>query len=474
MWALPTTSGCRNLSEFRECIVRSFVEGIVWSLVVVLALRTWCVQGVVIPCRVTGDSMLPGLRGEHYSVRCSDCGFRYDVDATHGRPAATICPNCENRQSDDPLPHSAWGDGVLVGRGAFFWRNPQRWERVVFRLPNDPQSSAIKRIVGLPGEEVLIRNGDVFIDGQPARKPYRVQRSLAVLVHDADFQPPDARFPPRWQGAERHSRWVGAFGRFARRATSPADAFDWLEYHHWRRVAGAEAAVVRQPICDDLYNHARTRREEESNLVFDLMLRFRVVEVFGSGMLAVRLNSGGDLFEVQIDPQQGRYRASHNGKALPGAEGRLPAVLSGSELWVSQVDQQFILAQDDCPLVQWPFAPADRSGQQAAAPVAIGAKGLGVVLEHLRLYRDVYYSRPLGADPQRDFEEPWKLGPDDYYVLGDNSLVSHDSRNWEGSPGVNRNLLLGKPFVLMYPMKTHRWRDWVFQVPELGRIEYIP
>ncbi len=454
--------------------MRSVLEWIVWSLVVATALRTWCVQGVLVPCRVTGDSMLPGLRGEHLSLQCSDCGFRYDADASHGRPATTICPNCENRQRDDLPPRAAWGDGVLIGRGAFYWREPRRWERVVFRLPHDPQTWAIKRIVGLPGEEVSIRDGDVFIDGQPARKPYRVQRSLAVLVHDADHQPPDARFPPRWQGAERHSRWVGAFGRFARRATSAADAFDWLEYHHWRRVAGVEAAVVRQPIRDDLFNHALTRREEESHVVWDLMLSFRVVEVFGSGLLAVRLNSGDDSFEVQIDPQQCSYRVTHNGRELPGAAGKLPGGLNGGEIWVSQVDQQFVVALDDQPIVQVPFDRKSRVQERSETPAAIGAKGLGLVLEHLRLYRDVYYSRPPDCDPARGFEKPWKLGADEYYVLGDNSLVSHDSRNWDGPPGVNRNLLLGKPFVLMYPMKVCRWGDWFFQVPELGRIEYIP
>lgn len=454
--------------------MRWFLEWIVWSLVVVTALRTWCVQGIIVPCRVTGDSMLPGLRGEHFSLRCADCGFRYDADASHGRPPATTCPNCEHRQSDELPPHAAWGDGVLIGRGAFYWRNPRRWERVVFRLPHDPQSWAIKRIVGLPGEEVSIRDGDVYIDGQPARKPYRVQRSLAILVHDADFQPPDARFPPRWQGAERHSRWVGAFGRFARRATSAADAVDWLEYHHWRRVAGAEAAVVRQPIRDDLFNHAVTRREEESHVVHDLMLSFRVVEVFGSGLLAVRLNSGRDTFEVQLDPQQCSYRAMHNGRELPGAAGRLARSLSGAEIWVSQVDRQFVLAINDEPIIQWPYIPEKPPDEPGGAAAAIGAKGLGVVLEHLRLYRDVYYTRPTGCDPSRGFETPWKLGADDYYVLGDNSLVSHDSRNWEGPPGVNRNLLLGKPFVLIYPMRVYQWGGWFFQVPELGRIEYIP
>ena len=40
---------------------------------------------------------------------------------------------------------------------------------------------------------------------------------------------------------------------------------------------------------------------------------------------------------------------------------------------------------------------------------------------------------------------PCQLGPDEYFVLGDNSSVSDDSRTWRNGPGLPRKLLIGKP-----------------------------
>jgi signal peptidase I len=41
--------------------------------------------------------------------------------------------------------------------------------------------------------------------------------------------------------------------------------------------------------------------------------------------------------------------------------------------------------------------------------------------------------------------EGWQLGPEDYFVLGDNAEISDDSRNWPGRPALDAKLLVGKP-----------------------------
>ena len=41
--------------------------------------------------------------------------------------------------------------------------------------------------------------------------------------------------------------------------------------------------------------------------------------------------------------------------------------------------------------------------------------------------------------------EGWRLGPDEYYVLGDNADISDDSRSWVAGPGVDAKLLIGRP-----------------------------
>ena len=42
----------------------------------------------------------------------------------------------------------------------------------------------MKRVVGLPGETIEIRGGDVYVNGAIARKSLAQQREMAVLVHD--------------------------------------------------------------------------------------------------------------------------------------------------------------------------------------------------------------------------------------------------------------------------------------------------
>lgn len=49
--------------------------------------------------------------------------------------------------------------------GRLFGRSPKRGEVVVFRRPHDPDQVWIKRVVGLPGDRVQVRNGVVFVNG---------------------------------------------------------------------------------------------------------------------------------------------------------------------------------------------------------------------------------------------------------------------------------------------------------------------
>jgi signal peptidase I len=61
------------------------------------------------------------------------------------------------------------------GERLIVFRNINRLERgqiVAFRYPQDVSRSFVKRIVGLPGEEIAIRDGRVFIDGREIDEPY--------------------------------------------------------------------------------------------------------------------------------------------------------------------------------------------------------------------------------------------------------------------------------------------------------------
>ena len=55
---------------------------------------------------------------------------------------------------------------LIIDELSYRFKSPQRGQVVVFRYPNNPQEYFIKRIIGLPGEEVQIKDGQVWIFNQ--------------------------------------------------------------------------------------------------------------------------------------------------------------------------------------------------------------------------------------------------------------------------------------------------------------------
>src|SRR6266481_3849041 len=64
---------------------------------------------------------------------------------------------------DSMVPTFRNGDYLLIDELTYKVRVPERGEVVVFRYPNDPSVYFIKRIVGLPGEKVEIKNNHVIV-----------------------------------------------------------------------------------------------------------------------------------------------------------------------------------------------------------------------------------------------------------------------------------------------------------------------
>lgn len=57
------------------------------------------------------------------------------------------------------------GDHVFGNRLAYLFEKPKRFDIVIFKYPDHEKELFIKRIVGLPGETVEIKDGKVYIDG---------------------------------------------------------------------------------------------------------------------------------------------------------------------------------------------------------------------------------------------------------------------------------------------------------------------
>jgi len=69
-------------------------------------------------------------------------------------------------------PNLHHGQFMIINRAVYYLHPPQRGDVIVFHSPGNPRKDFIKRVVGLPGEEVEMREGQVFIDGTRLEETY--------------------------------------------------------------------------------------------------------------------------------------------------------------------------------------------------------------------------------------------------------------------------------------------------------------
>lgn len=76
------------------------------------------------------------------------------------------------------LPQLHDGERLLVNKLVYYriqsvsWGHIERGDIVVFWFPNDPDKSYVKRVIGLPGETVELKNGRVLVDGKELNEDY--------------------------------------------------------------------------------------------------------------------------------------------------------------------------------------------------------------------------------------------------------------------------------------------------------------
>jgi signal peptidase I len=120
---------------FKKSVGREYLESIIVAVILALFIRTFTVQAFKIP---TGSMKENLLIGDHLLVN-----------------KLVYSP------SFGPL------EDRIMGK-----RPIRRGDVVVFKFPEDPTRDFIKRVIGLPGETVEIRNKQVLVDGKPIVEPY--------------------------------------------------------------------------------------------------------------------------------------------------------------------------------------------------------------------------------------------------------------------------------------------------------------
>ncbi len=174
-------------------------QTILLTVIIFLAVRS-----VVQNFRVEGASMEPTLHTGQYLLINKAAYFRAD-----GTPFATLLP------------------GTREGSSDFVFGGPQRGDVVVFQAPTQPDKDFIKRVIGLPGDTVLIRNGQVFVNGEHLDEPYiHFPATYNYPIDGKPFVVPDENFfvlgDNRPNSSDSHLGWTVPVGNLIGRA--------WVSY----------------------------------------------------------------------------------------------------------------------------------------------------------------------------------------------------------------------------------------------------
>jgi signal peptidase I len=227
----------------------------------------------------------------------------------------------------------------------------------------------------------------------------------------------------------------------------------------------------------DTYGYNRGYDRGGENEVRDLMLGLNVAVTRGEGRFLMRLHDGTEEFETVFDfaAQRAELRRVRTGETLHSAQ--LPAAFqkSGSRVEFSLWDHQVILAVNGAPVwPAWSYPEPEQRGPTPWQPAQFGVARLDVEVSHVQVYRDVYYT---AGDGRRAITEPLTLRSSEYFVLGDNSPVSRDSRSWDHDTLLSADMFLGKPLVVHLPSRRVRLefagRQTEVRIPEFSRIRYI-
>ncbi len=408
-----------------------------------LLVDTWLVHGFLVPLIVASNSMAPAIRGPHRAWQCQECGhvFVCSLESLPAPGAAVVCPNC-GAKNDPAAGVDRLGDRLFVDRSAFLWRSPRRFETVVFRCPDEARSLCVKRVLGLPGEIIQIQAGDVLVDGVMASKNAAQAQEMAVAVHEVP--PLDGRWQSlsNWQAREGHFIHAGPLHQpsaFSGR-NKPKKPLDWLVYHHRRRAA-ASRELEPSAVLDESPSDQNESRQCDP--VVDLAVACEL-QTSGQGDVALRVRSGVDDIDVRIDLETGEGELSQNGQpsALVNASAEPFSRFALLELMV--VDHRAVVLLNHKVLTDYEYEPTATSNPAAAGLLtwpadevaAVGAVGAQVDVRRLAVSRDVYYTSGRGGQAK------YRLGPGEYFLLGDNSPHSADSRGWSPS-GISDSQLVG-------------------------------
>jgi signal peptidase I len=389
--------------------------------------------------------------------------FKYFVLEISKIPSGSMQPTLMGN------PETGVFDRTLVDKLSYHFREPERFEIVVFKHPLERSRVMVKRLVGMPGEELKIEFGDLWTRARAdepwriLRRPPRVQAAFWRTLR------PSARTPD-WTVVRGGKEWQVTSTRIVARGDGEArfrgPIRDGYLDGYPRQLDGKISADPRhgnQAVGDVRLEGELTAQADTSELTFELTEGQRVYEFTLPGPAAPEAAE----LRVRIrDSLTQTERIEHGPRVRAPAGERVGFALEN-------LDDRLAFELEDEPLLT---AEIEASPRQEAF-LKLGVTGGGAEFDELCVRRDIYYLQPGEEDPARARRQgAWSVAipPGNYVMLGDNTQDSADGRLWEAQtwrqpgagPGIRGNYRFGENPV--YGHREIRFRD------EWGEVHFFP
>jgi signal peptidase I len=459
-----------------------------------LLLRTLVLE----PFGVPTGSMAPALLGNHREGNCPRCNYPVKVGFPSPGGNATDhfrqigCPNCGKHFSLLEA-RDLNGDRLLVDKNVFNLRLPRRWEMAVFHCPDtDPNELGkpyVKRVIGLPGEIIRIIDGDIYANDLLVRKNLAEVQETREVVFDMAFVPKTQGWNSRWlvEPPENDPRLplttpkpvVEAESNVVRGGTLILDASDpahpsaAIRYRHWNLDERKVEPIRAWSSYDGV---PRLFHQLPPVHDFSFVCEIEVVSALPEAVFACDLFDGADTVQAEVSigsPASGLITLTHDRHGgLASARGFSLETHNTYRLEFAFVDRRVSLAIDGKTVLPPVDLPAIFSRAEVSSPVQLKARGCRLAIRNFTLYRDIYYTQ-FGEHGTQD---PAVLSVHEFFVLGDNSGNSQDSRKWP-NPGVPDTDFIGKPFLIHQPLHpaklTVAGEERVFQTLDWSRLRWL-
>lgn len=130
---IPGPNKTGEQSELEKSLFREVVETIGLAVILAIILRTFVIQAFFIPSGSMENTLLPG-------------------------------------------------DMILVNKFIYYFTDYKHGDIIVFKYPKEPEKDYIKRVIGLPGDTVEIKNGDIYINDKLTEEKYTKQKAADDII----------------------------------------------------------------------------------------------------------------------------------------------------------------------------------------------------------------------------------------------------------------------------------------------------